>query len=103
MLNGTLLNEFQVVGLYKQAFDQFKQDHPDFGGAKIIYAPLRRVDNATMDRIISLASQLKVHLIIFALLHFNVPSSIGTLPEPSALTGNCSVQSYQITATIYEA
>ena len=60
MLNGTTLDKFQVVALYQEAFDRFTRHHPDFGGAKIIYAPVRRVDNDTMDRYISLAWQLKV-------------------------------------------
>jgi adenosine deaminase CECR1 len=60
VLNGTTLDPFQVVALYEEAFDRFTRDHPDFGGAKIIYAPVRRVDNDTMDRYMALASQLKV-------------------------------------------
>lgn len=39
-LNGTLLDEFQVTELYKTVFDSFKSDHPDFSGAKIIFAPI---------------------------------------------------------------
>jgi hypothetical protein len=49
-----------VTQLYKDTFDRFKSDNPDFSGAKIIFAPLRRVDNATMTRYVELASQLKV-------------------------------------------
>ena len=46
--------------LYKDKFDRFKTDHPDFSGAKIIFAARRRVDNATMASYVQLASQLKV-------------------------------------------
>ena len=59
-LNGTVLDEFQVTALYRDVFEQFGLDHPDFSGAKIIYAPLRRVDSSAMARYISLASELKV-------------------------------------------
>ncbi|KZS10612.1 Adenosine deaminase-related growth factor C [Daphnia magna] len=58
-LDGTLLDEAQVTQLYKDTFDRFRNDHPDFTGAKIIFAPLRRADNATMSRYVELASQLK--------------------------------------------
>lgn len=54
------MDEIQVVSLYKSVFDQFSQAYPDFGGAKIIFAPLRRVDNATMDSFIALVSQLRI-------------------------------------------
>ena len=58
-LNGTVLDELGVAGLYKSTFDKFKLDHPTFTGAKIIFAPLRRVDNATMARYLSVAAQLQ--------------------------------------------
>lgn len=83
-MNGTLLDERQVTVLYQETFDRFRRDHPDFSGfakflqyilykyyklfvkfmdvrAKIIFAPLRRVDNVTITRYISLASELKVN------------------------------------------
>ncbi len=49
-----------MTQLYKDTFDRFKNDNPDFSGAKIIFAPLRRVDTATMTKYLELASQLKV-------------------------------------------
>ncbi|XP_046633140.1 adenosine deaminase 2-like [Daphnia pulicaria] len=59
-LDGTFTDEVQVTQLYKDTFDRFKSDNPDFSGAKIIFAPLRRVDTATMTKYLQLASQLKV-------------------------------------------
>lgn len=59
-LDGTFTDEVQVTQLYKDTFDRFKNDNPDFSGAKIIFAPLRRVDTATMTKYLELASQLKV-------------------------------------------
>nr|CAH0104793.1 unnamed protein product [Daphnia galeata] len=58
-LDGTLMDEVQVTQLYKDTFDRFKNDNPDFSGAKIIFAPLRRADSATMTKYVELASQLK--------------------------------------------
>ena len=54
------MDEIQVTELYQQVFDKFKRDHQDFSGAKIIFAPLRRTDNDTIARYVSLASRLKV-------------------------------------------
>ena len=62
-LDGSFLTQVQVIQLYKDTFDRFKTDYPDFTGAKIIFAPLRRVDNATMTSYVQLASQLKVGLV----------------------------------------
>lgn len=52
----------QVMSLYQETFDHFRQNHPNFSGAKIIYAPIRRIDNSTLSEYISLAHQLKVRL-----------------------------------------
>lgn len=73
-----MLTELQVVDLYKQVFDQFLEDHPDYTGTKIIFAPLRRVDNNTMDHFIQLASELKVHLCFDSVIFFR---SNGTCNE----------------------
>merc|ERR1712071_380113 len=58
-LNGTVLDPYQVTALYRDVFDEFQRDHPDFSGAKIIYAPHRRADSSTITQHLSLASQLK--------------------------------------------
>ena len=68
-LDGTMLTPVQVTQLYKDTFDRFKTDYPDFSGAKIIFAPLRRVDNATMTSYVQLASQLKVAIKFVKLKH----------------------------------
>ena len=66
------MDEVQVTQLYKDTFDRFKNDNPDFSGAKIIFAPLRRADNATMTKYVELASQLKVIQLtyFFMISHF---------------------------------
>lgn len=48
-LDGQTYTPVEIMGMLKQVADQFLADHPDFLGVKYIYAPPRRVDNATMD------------------------------------------------------
>lgn len=50
----------QVVQLYKETFDRFQNDHPDFTGAKIIFAPVRRMNRDKMSKYLELAIQLMV-------------------------------------------
>lgn len=59
-LNGTLLDKIQVAQLYKETFDRFRNDHPDFSGAKIIFSPVRRINNQTLSKHLELAIQLTV-------------------------------------------
>ncbi|GLV42710.1 Adenosine deaminase-related growth factor A [Carabus blaptoides fortunei] len=48
-LDGRTYSPVQTMGMLKQVADEFLVDHPDFLGVKYIYAPSRKVDNATMD------------------------------------------------------
>lgn len=58
-LNGKTYNATEVVGLYDETLTQFKHDYPDFWGARIIYAPLRRVTNETMYHYVDIFHDLK--------------------------------------------
>lgn len=49
-LDGNTYNTTEVIGFYKEVADKFKQDYPDFNGVRIIYAPIRAVDEATVDK-----------------------------------------------------
>lgn len=40
-LNQTELTSFQILQAYQETTEQFVKDHPDFWGAKYIYAPHR--------------------------------------------------------------
>lgn len=40
-LNQSTLTSLEVLRAYKETTDQFLEDHPDFWGAKYIYAPHR--------------------------------------------------------------
>ena len=70
--------------LYKDTFDRFKNDHPDFSGAKIIYAPVRRVDNVTVAKYVSLASQLKV--VHYPAIQFHLDFHLFVLSLPLSRT-----------------
>nr|XP_023017868.1 adenosine deaminase 2-A-like [Leptinotarsa decemlineata] len=47
-LNGRIYDAVEVVGLYYDTMKKFQEDYPDFLGAKMIYAPKRRVNNNTL-------------------------------------------------------
>ena len=40
-LNQTYLTPLEILDAYAEAAEEFKQEHPDFFGAKYIYAPHR--------------------------------------------------------------
>ncbi|XP_018325315.1 adenosine deaminase 2-like [Agrilus planipennis] len=58
-LNGTVYDEVEVAGLYINVLKKFKEDHPDFVGAKFIYAPMRLADNATAWKYVETVKTLK--------------------------------------------
>lgn len=49
-LQGQTYRELEVVDLYYNTMKKFKCDYPDFLGCRLIYAPLRMVDKATVDK-----------------------------------------------------
>lgn len=57
-LDGKTYTPEDVVEIYRRITDEFKAEHPGFAGTKFIYAPLRLVDNQTVDQYISLAERL---------------------------------------------
>ncbi|XP_076240571.1 adenosine deaminase [Calliopsis andreniformis] len=42
---GTEYKPSDIVGIYKELSERFKEDHPDFIGVKLIYAPQRSADH----------------------------------------------------------
>lgn len=58
-LNGTTYDPVGVAGLYVETLARFKADYPKFQGARFIYAPLRAVDNSTMDQYVNTTLRLK--------------------------------------------
>ncbi|XP_018334573.1 adenosine deaminase 2-A-like [Agrilus planipennis] len=58
-LNGTVYDGVDVAGLYVNVLKKFKQDYPDFVGAKFIYTPLRSADNVTAWKYVETLKALK--------------------------------------------
>ncbi|KAJ2940164.1 hypothetical protein O0L34_g11729 [Tuta absoluta] len=58
-LDGTVYEPLITAKAYKKATNRFLKDNPDFIGAKLIYAPPRKVDCETMDEYIQLARKIK--------------------------------------------
>ncbi|KAF5299661.1 hypothetical protein FQA39_LY11456 [Lamprigera yunnana] len=58
-LNGTTYDPIQVTGIYKKIMEDFKHDHPDFLGARMIYAPRRNVSDETIKNYVNIVHELK--------------------------------------------
>ncbi|XP_049879501.1 adenosine deaminase 2-like [Pectinophora gossypiella] len=58
-LDGTVYDPLITAKAYKKTIERFKKDHPDFYGAKLIYAPPRKVDRKTLDEYLKLARRIK--------------------------------------------
>lgn len=59
-LDGNLYNEVDVAQIYYDATIEFQKTHPKFMGAKIIYAPIRIVDDERFDHYIEVSKTLNV-------------------------------------------
>uniref|UniRef100_A0A182QSP6 Adenosine deaminase n=1 Tax=Anopheles farauti TaxID=69004 RepID=A0A182QSP6_9DIPT len=57
-LDGKSYKPEDVVEIYRRITEEFKAENPGFAGTKFIYAPLRLVDNETVEQYISLAERL---------------------------------------------
>lgn len=58
-LNQHLYEAVEVVGFYKETLDVFKFHHKKFQGARLIYAPVRSVNNITVEEYIKTFTLLK--------------------------------------------
>ena len=61
-LDGTTYDPLITAKTYKKVIQKFKNDHPDFIGAKLIYAPSRKIDRYTLDTYLSLARAIKTDM-----------------------------------------
>lgn len=57
-MDGTVYSPAEVVQIYVDTIDEYKQENPDFFGAKLIYAPWRRVSNHTIEKYIATIVEL---------------------------------------------
>lgn len=60
-LDGNTYGPVEVAGFYKQVVDDFMLTHPEFLGAKLIYAPVRNVDEDVMEGYIDTVRVLKAN------------------------------------------
>lgn len=58
-LNGTVYPQLETAAVYKKITERFMAEHPDFFGAKLIYAPNRRVNLTQLDRYLTTLKALK--------------------------------------------
>lgn len=61
-LDGKVYDTVETAVSYKETVDMFVSDYPDFYGAKLIYAPLRKVDSKTVKEYIKIALDIKKRL-----------------------------------------
>ncbi|CAB3222155.1 unnamed protein product [Arctia plantaginis] len=64
-LEGRIYNSVETAESYKKVVEQFKVDYPDFYGAKLIYAPMRFVNEEAIDEYIETAREIKRRLPCF--------------------------------------
>lgn len=58
-LDGNNFSSIVTAKAYHKVIKRFKKDYPDFFGAKLIYAPSRKVKRETVDTYLELAKQIK--------------------------------------------
>nr|XP_021189479.2 adenosine deaminase 2-A [Helicoverpa armigera] len=58
-LDGTVYDKTVTAKAYRKVIKKFVRDYPDFIGAKLIFAPSRKVDRSVLDTYIQLARKLK--------------------------------------------
>ncbi|KAJ8711077.1 hypothetical protein PYW07_008319 [Mythimna separata] len=54
-LDGNVFDAVETAVTYKQVTEKFVRDYPDFFGAKLIYAPMKLVDKATLREYVRIA------------------------------------------------
>lgn len=58
-LDGKHFSPIVTAKSYQKVIKRFKKDYPDFLGAKLIYAPIRKVERETLDTYLELSRQIK--------------------------------------------
>ncbi|CAD0204236.1 unnamed protein product [Chrysodeixis includens] len=58
-LDGTVFEKIVTAKAYRKAINKFKKDYPDFVGAKLIFAPPRKVNRTVLNDYIQTARQIK--------------------------------------------
>ncbi|XP_015176244.1 PREDICTED: adenosine deaminase CECR1-like [Polistes dominula] len=58
-LNGTVYSQLETVEVYKKITERFVSEHPDFIGAKLIYAPYRGINVTELDEYLKTLKTIK--------------------------------------------
>ncbi|KAJ8712737.1 hypothetical protein PYW08_008041 [Mythimna loreyi] len=58
-LDGNVYDAVETAATYKRVTEKFMKDYPDFFGMKLIYAPLKLVDKATVQEYVRILLQVK--------------------------------------------
>ncbi|XP_014480254.1 PREDICTED: adenosine deaminase CECR1-like isoform X2 [Dinoponera quadriceps] len=58
-LDGKTYGPLEVTKIHKDVAERFTNDHPDFIGVKLIYAPSRAVDAGQLDNYLEIMAQLR--------------------------------------------
>lgn len=58
-LEGNVYTSVDTATSYKKTVDKFIDDYPDFFGAKLVYSPLRKVDQKTVSNYVEIAKEIK--------------------------------------------
>lgn len=61
-LDGAVYDTIVTAKSYKKAFNKFKTDHPDFIGAKLIFAPGRAINRDKLDENLRIALSIKADM-----------------------------------------
>ncbi|XP_047522966.1 adenosine deaminase AGSA-like [Pieris napi] len=61
-LDGTVYDPLITAKTYQKSYKRFMKDHPDFIGAKLIYAPPRNIDIYKLDEYLKLAYKIKANM-----------------------------------------
>lgn len=77
-LDGTVYDQNVTAKAYRKAIRNYVKAHPDFIGAKLIFAPSRKVDAKTVEEYVKLARELKKEIPdIFAGFDLVGPEDLG--------------------------
>lgn len=62
-LDGKKYDELEVMKIYLEATIEHKLTHPKFMGVKIIYAPIRIIDDERFDHFMKVSQRLAVSIL----------------------------------------
>lgn len=70
-MDGKIYKNAEVVEVYVEALEEFRAENPGFIGSKFVYAPTRKVDDATFAEYMRIVVDLKVIFSLHNALSFS--------------------------------